>query len=306
MDRDTYDVVILGTGPAGLQAAIHAARKKVSVLVLGREQRSSIYSTHIENYCCMNSVTGETLLEQGRKQAENSGAVLVDEDVIGISQEDGGFLVKAEGGKAYGTAAVILAMGISRNKLKVPGEKEFLGRGVSYCVECDANFYRDQVVAVVGSESAAISGALTLLFYAKEVHLICEELKVVDALAEQVKDSSIVLHEGRRVTGIKGKDNVEAVVMDDDTEIKVGGIFIELGAKGAIELASGLGVMLDPETMQYISANKKQETNIPGIYAAGDICGPPWQVAKAVGEGCVAGLEAAGYARRLNKEDQHG
>ena len=303
MNEETYDVVILGTGPAGLQAAIHAARKKVSVLVLGREQKSGIYSTHIENYCCMTSVTGETLLEQGRKQAENSGALLVNEDVIGISQEDGGFLVKAEGGKAYRAAAVILAMGISRNKLRVPGEKEFLGRGVSYCVECDANFYKDEIVAVVGSESAAVSGALTLLFYAKEVHLICEELKVVDALAEQVKESSIVLHDGRRVTGIKGKNNVEAVVMDDDTEIKVGGIFIELGAKGAVELASGLGVMLDSETMQYISANKKQETNIPGVYAAGDICGPPWQVAKAVGEGCVAGLEAAGYAKRLNRNN---
>lgn len=303
MGEETYDVVILGTGPAGLQAAIHAARKKVRVLVLGREQKSSIYSAHIENYCCMNTVTGESLLEQGRKQAENSGAVLVNEDVVGVLQEDRRFLVRAEGGKTFRTGAVILAMGISRNKLNVPGEKEFLGRGVSYCVECDANFYRDEVVAVAGSESAAVSGSLTLLFYAKEVHLICEELRVADALAEQIKESSIVLHEGRRVTEIRGEENVEAVLMDDNSQIKVGGVFIELGAKGAMELASALGVGLDSETMQYIAANRKQETNIPGVYAAGDICGPPWQVAKAVGEGCVAGLEAAGYAKRLKKNN---
>ncbi len=301
MNEEIYDVVILGTGPAGLQAAIHAARKKVRVLVLGREQKSSLYSAHIENYCCMTTVTGETLLEQGRTQAENSGAVLVNEDVIDISQEEASFTVTAEGGRTFRTGSIILAMGISRNKLKVPGEKEFLGRGVSYCVECDANFYRDEVVVVTGSESAAISGALTLLFYAKEVHLVCEELRVVEALAGQLRESSIVLHEGRKVAEIKGDEGVETIVLDDGAEIAAKGIFIELGAKGAIELSSTLGVMLDAETMQYIAANKKQETNIPGVYAAGDICGPPWQVAKAVGEGCVAGLEAASYAKRLKK-----
>jgi thioredoxin reductase (NADPH) len=193
-------------------------------------------------------------------------------------------------------------MGISRHKLKVPGEKEFLGRGVSYCVECDANFYRDETVVVTGSESAAVSGALTLLFYAREVHLVCEELRVVETLAEQLRESAIALHEGRRVTEIKGSQGVDSIVLDDETEISAKGIFIELGAKGAIELSSTLGVMLDAESMQYIAADKKQETNIPGVYAAGDICGPPWQVAKAVGEGCVAGLEAATYAKRLKKE----
>jgi thioredoxin reductase (NADPH) len=302
MAEETYDVVILGTGPAGLQAAIHAARKKVRVLVLGREQKSSLYSAHIENYCCMTTVTGETLLEQGRIQAENAGAVLVNEDVIGISSEQESFVVTVEGGRAFRTASIILAMGISRNKLKVPGEKEFLGRGVSYCVECDANFYRDDVVVVTGSESAAVSGALTLLFYARAVHLVCNELRVVEALAEQLRESAIVLHEGRRVGEIKGKDGVESIILDDGTEISAKGIFIELGAKGAVELSTSLGVMLDAETMQYIAADKKQETNIPGVYAAGDICGPPWQVAKAVGEGCVAGLEAASYAKRLRKE----
>jgi len=100
------------------------------------------------------------------------------------------------------------------------------------------------------------------------------------------------------VKEIRGRDGVEAIVLDDETEEKVRGIFIELGAKEAIELAGGLGVLLDEESMQYVTTNKKQETNIPGIYAAGDICGPPWQVAKAVGEGCIVGLEAAAFAAR--------
>jgi thioredoxin reductase (NADPH) len=281
-----------------LQAAIHAARKKVKVLVLGKQHKSSAYRAHIENYCSIGGFTGEALLKEGREKAENVGADFLDEDVLEISQEDGAFHIKTEGGDPVMARALILAMGISRNKLRVPGEKEFLGKGVGYCVDCDANFYRDASVAVVGNESAAVSGALTMLFYAREVHLVCEKLQVVYALALQLRDSAIVLHEGREVKEIKGDAGVEAVILDDGSRLEVAGIFIELGAKGAIELATSLDIALDTATMQYVTANKKQETNIPGVYAAGDICGPPWQVAKAVGEGCVAGLEAAVYAKK--------
>jgi thioredoxin reductase (NADPH) len=92
---------------------------------------------------------------------------------------------------------------------------------------------------------------------------------------------------------------VEGITLDDGSRLEVKGVFIELGAKGAIELAGRLGVNLDPETFQYVLAGRKQETNVPGVYAAGDITGPPWQMAKAVGEGCVAGLEAAAYVKKL-------
>jgi thioredoxin reductase (NADPH) len=298
MDEQTYDVVVLGTGPAGLQAAIHAVRRKVRVLVLGKQHKSSAYRAHIENYCCIAGVTGEALLQEGREKAETAGAAFLDEDVLEISKQDDAFRIKTEGGNPITANALVLAMGISRNKLRVPGEKEFLGRGVGYCVDCDANFYRDEPVVVVGDESAAVSGALTLLFYTREVHLVSEKLQVADALAQQLKESAIILHEGRQVKEINGEGGVEAVILDDGSRLDVKGIFIELGAKGAIELASGLGVNLDAATMQYVATNKKQETNIPGVYAAGDICGPPWQVAKAVGEGCVAGLEAAAYAKK--------
>lgn len=301
METKTYDIVILGTGPAGLQAAIHASRAKASVLVLGREHKSSIHRAHVENYCCLSRVDGATLLQEGRVQAQKSGAVFMEEDVIEISGQEGRFRIKLEGGREVMTWTVILAMGISRNKLGLPGEKELLGRGVSYCVDCDAGFYRGEPVAVVGDESAAVSGALTMLFYADQVHLISRELKVSEGLAEQIGNSSVILHQGTGVKEIVGRDQVEGLVLDDGTRLDLSGVFIELGAKGAIELAAGLGVILDPETFKFIVTNKKQETNVPGIYAAGDICGPPWQVAKAVGEGCVAGLEAASYAKKKRR-----
>ncbi len=221
------------------------------------------------------------------------------EDVIKTSQEGDRFIILTENERNIKTRTLIMAMGITRNRLGVPGEKEFLGKGVSYCVDCDANFYKDATVAVVGDESAAVSGALTLLFYAEEVHLVSNRLQVSDRLDYQIRESDVNIHLGRKVKEIVGLDNVDGLIMDDDQRLSVDGVFIETGAKGAVELAATLGVALDEEKFQYIVTDKQQQTNVPGIYAAGDICGPPWQMAKAVGEGCVAGLSAAKYAKKL-------
>ncbi len=295
-----YDIVIIGSGPAGLQAALHAGRRKANVAVLGKLKNSSLNRAHLENYCCMdNKMMGNDLLEQGKQQALRSGAVFYEEDVLDIGNDnDGHFNVLIESEKILKTKALILSMGISRNRLNVPGEKEFLGKGVSYCVDCDGGFFKGQTVAVVGNESAAASGAMTLLLIAEQVHLIYQELLVNDSLKNQVEQSDIIAHSGRWVKAIDGQNNLERIVMDNGEILNADGVFIELGAKGALELASKLGVTLDPENFKYIVTNKKQETNIPGVYAAGDICGPPWQVAKAVGEGCIAGLEAAAYAKK--------
>ncbi len=301
--KTNYDVVILGTGPAGLQAAIHAARKKVSVLVLGKETKSSLFHAHIENFCCLFNVPGEDMLNVGRQQAQNFGAEMLEEDVLKVEPAGSLFKVVTESGKALQSKSLIIATGTARNKLGVAGEKEYLGKGVSYCVECDANFYRGEDVAVVGGASAAVSGALTLLGYARTVHLICGELEVSDALKTQLQQSAVIVHEKAKVKKIAGQTGVEAIVLDDGAKLEVSGVFIELGAKGVMELATHLGVRLDDE-MKYIDTNKKMETNIPGVFAAGDICGPPWQMAKAVGEGCVAGLNAATFAKKAGKFQQ--
>lgn len=295
-----YDVAILGSGPAGLQAAMHAARSKASVLVLGRVQRSSLYRAHVENYCCLEgTLAGSDILEQGRSQAEKFGAKFIDEDVTDLqSADNGSFRIELESGEMILARGLILAMGVSRNRLNVAGEKEFLGKGVSYCVDCDGNFFRDQTVVVVGEESAACSGALRLLLTAREVHLVYGKLQVNEHLQYHVQRSGVVEHPGCKVESIRGGQGVERVVLDNGESIEATGVFIELGAKGALELATQLGVALDAETMRYVAVTRKQETSRAGVYAAGDICGPPWQMAKAVGEGCVAGLEAAGYARR--------
>jgi thioredoxin reductase (NADPH) len=134
----------------------------------------------------MERTAGDELLQQGMQQAEQAGTSFMHEDVIKVTQEEQWFTVQNESGNDLRCKALILAMGISRNKLRVPGEKELLGRGVSYCVDCDAGFFRDEPVAVVGDESGASSGALTMLFYASQVHLVCDRLEVSEALSNKL------------------------------------------------------------------------------------------------------------------------
>jgi thioredoxin reductase (NADPH) len=225
--------------------------------------------------------------------------VFLEEDIIETKNENNLFSLVTESGASFTSRTLVLSMGVARKKLRVKGEKKLVGRGVSYCVDCDANFYRGMDVAVVGNESAAATGALTLLSYAKTVYLICRKLMITDALYEQLKNSQVKVIQDTWVKEVIGTNEVEGVLLKNGETLKVNGIFVELGAKGALELAANLGVAFDQETVSFVETNKKQETNIPGLYAAGDITGQPWQIAKAVGEGCVAGIKAAEYAKKL-------
>jgi thioredoxin reductase (NADPH) len=299
---DEVDVLIIGAGPAGLQAAMHAVRKKATVLVVGRIEKSSLHRAHVENYLFVDGVSaGIDLLTIGLAQINRFGAQYLAEDVLSVEQQGKRFLVQLESGRTVASLSLIFATGTSRKKLKVKGEKELSGKGVSYCVDCDANFYRNVPVAIVGNESAAVDGALTMLEYAADVYLIARELQVSDELRQRLDESGVHLINGTWVSEIRGEGAVTGVLLDNDTVIDVEGVFIELGAKGALELATLLGVQLDSETFTHIETDKEQRTNVPGIYAAGDIAGHPYQIAKAVGEGCVAGMAAANHALKLKK-----
>ncbi len=298
--NNIFDVVILGIGPAGIQAGIHASRKKVRVAVLGRIEASSLYKGHIENYCCIPGVkSGKELLEAGVAQLRQFDVEIFHQDCITTAQtQDGNFQVTLEDGTVLETLALIITTGVSRKGLGLKGEKDLVGKGVSYCVDCDANFYKDADVVVTGDGSAAVHGCITLSRIASHVTLIADKLDVSEALKQELSADNITVLEGRKIKAVTGENSLESVILDDDTEIRTDGLFIEKGAKGAMELAAFLGVQLDPEKFTYIVVDREQATNIPGIFAAGDICGPPFQMAKAVGEGCVAGISAGTYAKK--------
>jgi thioredoxin reductase (NADPH) len=177
--------------------------------------------------------------------------------------------------------------------LGVRHEQDFLGRGLSYCVECDATFFQDEDVAVVGEGSAAADGVLTMLHYAKTVHMISEKLQVADALREELEKSAAVLHEGVKVKEFVGEERISGLLLNNGETIPVRGVFAALGAKGVMELAGSLDIALDYD-MKYIEVNRKQETSVPGIYAAGDICG-----LRSGGQGNRRGVRGRARGRRL-------
>jgi thioredoxin reductase (NADPH) len=294
------EIIILGSGPAGLQAAIHGSKRKRSVTVVGRLQRSSLNRAHVDNYICIHGVAeGTKILEMGKDQARTLGANFIEEDAVELKQHELTFTAKTETGKEIDGKAVIVATGVSRNKLYVPGEKQLLGRGVSYCADCDASFFKGRIVVVVGGRSAAASATILLSAFAKKVYLVTSELEVDDRLAEQVRATGVEILSYPSIASIEGADKVSGIELPDGKRLTADGVFVELGSKGAFDLATTLGVAVTPEG--FIETNKKQETNVRGIFAAGDICGPPFQVAKALGEGCIAGINAANYVRELSE-----
>jgi len=298
MEKSIFDVVILGSGPAGIQAAIHASRKKTRVLLLGRMNKSSLFWAHVENFLGMFKTSGEEMLTTGLTQAKSFGTEVLEEDALRITPTGLCFQIETESGTTICARSLVIATGTTRNKLGVPGEKELLGRGVSYCVDCDGGFFKGEDVVIIGGQSAAAGGALTLLALAKSVHLVAESLDVSPTLQAKLVESGAVLHQGVKAKAILGTTQVTGLELADGTVLPAAGVFIELGAKGVLELAASLGLDLD-ESMKYLATDKRQATNVPGVFAAGDICGGPLQMAKAVGEGCVAGISAATYAKNL-------
>ena len=293
---ESFDVVIMGCGPAGLQAAIHAS-KRASVCVFGDPEKSNLWNAHIDNYLAVDlPVLGRDLLMSGISKAKEIGVKFFFEDVLQISIQDSGFIVKGEI-KEVSCKSVILASGIRHERLNVKGEKEFLGKGVSYCADCDCMFFKGKKVAIVGGGSAAVRAADMMLNFAQKVYLIFPEFSVSDALLNSVKGKGCeVIND--KIIEIGGSDKVEFILLEGGNRVDVDGVFIELGSRGIYEIAMELGIMLDTKEMKFIQTDMYQKTNIDGIYAAGDVTGFPFQLAKAVGQGCVAGIMAADYVRR--------
>ncbi len=290
-----YEIIIVGAGPAGLQAGIHTARRKHTVLILGKLEASALWNAHIENYFGVpGKVLGSELLKVGLAQAQGFGAEFLEEDVVKIEKVETGFLVETETGKSFQSLALILAMGVKKKKKVFKDEDKFVGKGVSYCVDCDAWFYRGKRVAVIGDGSAALHGAQTLTKFAEKVYLI--PLKDVLIPIEETEKIEVI---GKKPLEIVGENEVSGLKFEDGETISVDGIFIEIGAKGPLELLSPLGIELDPQSFSYVKVSQRMETNVPGVFACGDLTGPPLQVAKAVGEGCVAGIAASDYVKSL-------
>jgi len=297
-----YDVAVIGCGPAGLTAALYAGRYGMKTVVF-ESVPSQLSTVHfIENYPGFEG-SGYELLEKMKEQALKY-AEHIFEGVVDVKKEGTFFVLKTDYSE-YRAKAVIFATGGRHRELGVEGEKEFLGRGVSYCATCDGHFFRGKKVLVVGGGNTAVTDAIYLKEIGCDVTLVHrrDELRADKALQEELFRRKIPVIWNCTVVRIEGSGKVERVVLHDkvrneDFAVDADGVFIAVGMRPQTELAAKIGVERDH--MGYIKVDKKQRTNVPGVFAAGDCCDNPLkQVVTACGDGAVAANSAFEFVKNM-------
>ncbi|MFA5763611.1 MAG: thioredoxin-disulfide reductase [archaeon] len=301
---ENYDVVVIGSGPAGLTSAIYAVRGGLSTLIVekGLTGGQIALTENIENYPGFESISGAELAKKMLDQAKNQGAVFELEEVKSISEDNGKKIIDL-GEKKVSAKAVVIAVGSNPRKLGVPGEKEFDGKGVHYCALCDGFAYRNKVVAVLGGGDAAIKEALYLANTTKKVYVIHrrDELRAEKGHQEQafakeniefIWDSVVTEFVG---TKFLEKLKIHNVKTNKDSEIAVDGSFTYVG-----HLPATNWVDVDKTERGYIKVDKKMSTSMQGVFACGDCTdGDIAQIATSVGDGAIAGTSVIEYVQNL-------
>lgn len=303
-----YDIVIIGSGPAGMSAAIYAQRAGLKAVVVEKECLGTgkiTESLRVDNYPGLFGENGYDLGEKFRTHAENLGAEFIEGEIIKIVRSNGGYTLQLDADEALSTKTVIYAAGTQCRKLGVVGEQELLGRGVSYCAVCDGAFYKNKVVAVIGGGDTALGDAVLLSGLAKKVYLVHRrgEFRANKALQNKVSGiKNIVPVLNAAVQKINGKDHVEAVaILQNGVEkaLPVDGVFVAIGSTPNSALVKEL---LSVDENGYIAADETGVTSADGIFAAGDVRTKKLrQVVTAVSDGANCVLSAEEY---LNKNIQ--
>ncbi|MDI6882896.1 MAG: FAD-dependent oxidoreductase [Patescibacteria group bacterium] len=307
-----YDLIIIGGGPAGITAGIYAARKKLKTLLLTKDFLGQVSKTsQVDNYPGFFGVSGIDLMKKFEEHLKKFKIDIVEgEEVTKIKcltypVKHRHFLIETENKKKFQAKSVIVATGRDPRPLEVPGEKEFIGRGVSYCSVCDSPFFKDKKVAVIGGGNAGFEAALDLSKYSKRIFIFEKQKKVIadELLQERVKkDKKIEIHLNKEIKKIEGRGKVQALIYQDlksdkTFQVPIDGVFIQIGTipatgflKGLCEFNAQDEIKVDFQT---------RATSSPGIFAAGDVVEGKWkQIVMASGEGCRAALAAYEYLQK--------
>jgi len=290
-----YDSIIIGSGPAGITASLYMARAGLNVLIISKNESSLDKAEKIENYYGFEMpISGKELKENGIKQAKNVGAEFLEKEVIAIKYAENNcyeIIVANQGiDEKYITKTVVLATGVNRNKPNIKGIKEFEGKGISYCAICDAAFYRNKDVGVLGNGDYAIGEIQELLPIVNSVTMFTNGLEYVEYRSDKLEINT------KKIREFRGSSKIEEIEFEDNTKKEINGIFIAQGTASSVDFAKKLGALIENN---YIVVNEKMETTIPFVYACGDCTGGLLQISKAVYEGTVAGLEVI---RKIKKE----
>lgn len=293
----TYDIIIIGGGPAGLTSAIYTARAGKKTLVVENYAIGGQASlTHeVMNYPGIKSISGFELTDNMRKQAESFGAEFVYDNIIKIDLMGGEKEIVTEYSGAYRASKVILAMGSKAKPLGLEGEAQLIGKGVSYCATCDGNFFKGKSVAVVGGGDTALIDALYLKELAKEVYIIHRrnEYRGSLILAEKVKNSSVKEILNSKIIKLNGSPLKSLTVQNNETnqtfELEVEGLFVAVGSAPQTDLVKDVVRLEDG----YIVTDEEMRTNIKGVYAAGDVRKKTLrQIITACADGAIAATSA--------------
>lgn len=283
------NVVIIGSGPAGLSAALYILRAGFSVTVVGKDNGALEKAESIQNYFGLEKpITGNELVEIGKRQVLDLGGEIVQDEVVGITW-DGDYTIYGVKEK-WQARAIILTTGASRHKNKIKNLEKLEGYGVSYCAVCDAFLYRGRQVAVLGNSEYALHEVNELLPIVGGVTLLTNGLEPeveFPAEVEMIKE---------KISELEGEQFLEAIRFEDGSSLEVPCMFVALGTAKGSDLARKLGIQIEDNR---IVVNEQMDTGLPGVFAAGDCIGGILQVSVAVGEGAKAALSCIRYLRAL-------
>jgi len=300
------ELIIIGGGPAGMTAAVYAARKKLDILLLSKDLGGQpIWTARVENYMGYQYVEGPELMQKFEEQVKQFPVQQkIGQEAVALSRLNGEFEVRTSTGESYQAKAVIIATGKRPRPLNVPGEERLRGRGVTYCAVCDGPVFAGEKVAIIGGGNSALEAADDMIKIAEHVYLISHStLKGDQILVDRAKGASnITIFLEHDVVEVEGSNRVEGITINDrktgkDKKLKVSGVFVEIGLIPNSDLARGITKLND---LGEIEVNCTCETGIPGLYAAGDVTNiPEKQIVVAAGEGAKAALQAHRYLQRL-------
>lgn len=283
------DVVIIGSGPAGLSAALYMLRAGFSVTVIGKDNGALEKAESIQNYFGLERpMSGHELVETGKKQVQDLGGTILQDEVVGIKW-DGDYTVTTVN-DSIPARAIILTTGTSRRKMKIKNLDRLEGYGVSYCAICDAFLYRGRDVAVLGNGEYALHEVRELIDITGQITLLTNGLEPAAEFPPQVNIITTPLEE------LTGEQYLESIRFEDGTSLDVACLFVALGTAKGSDLARKLGIRLEDER---IIVNEQMDTGLPGVFAAGDCIGGILQVSVAVGEGAKAAFSCIRYLRSL-------
>ena len=299
---ENYDIIIIGAGPAGLTAGLYAGRQNSKALVIDKGLAGGLGSEvpMMENYPGFDLISGMELISKMKPQCEKFSEIRENQIIEDIEKRDDGIYIKTKSSigddfNEYLTKSVILATGASHRHLNVPGENEFLGRGVAYCATCDGMFFVNRNVLMVGGGNSAAQEALYLKNIGCNVKIVHrrDSLRCEHRLEELLQEKGVEILWNSTIKEIKGDMAVNSVTLVRDgveEEYETDAVFVAIGDEPSNGLAKKLGVELDENG--YIITDKSQATNVSGVYAAGDITGGVKQWIVACGEGAVAAISA--------------